>query len=141
MAKRAKIRKHHAIPQWYQKNFANRKGQVYYWKKNDQKVQQKHPAAIFFQKDAYNATDSNGNLIAEAESVYAWLDKRAQSAVDETVHAYLTALKTGSSEIQVPRMELEVLVNGLLVRNIEFHEELVKRYGIQKNDVSSNACG
>ena len=73
-------------------------------------------------------------MIAEAESVYAWLDKRAQSAVDETVHAYLTALKTGSSEIQVPRMELEVLVNGLLVRNIEFHEELVKRYGIQKND-------
>ena len=134
MVARAKRRKHHTVPQWYQKNFANRNGQVHYWKKGDQRVRRKHPAAVFYQRDAYNATDSNGNLMAESESVYAWLDRRGRAAVDETVHAYLTATKRGCREIQVPRMELEVLVNGLLVRNTEFHEEMVKRYRIAKDD-------
>ena len=134
MAARAKRRKHHTVPQWYQKNFANGNGQVHYWKKGDQRVQQKHPAAVFYQRDAYNATDSNGNLMAESESVYASLDGRARSAVDETVHAYVTGSKRGCREIQVPRMELEVLVNGLLVRNAGFHEEMVERYRRTKDD-------
>ena len=97
-------------------------------------MQRKHPAAIFYQRDVYNVTDSNGNLMAESESVYAWLDRRARSAVDETVHAYVTASKRGCREIQVPRMELEIFVNGLLVRNTGFHEEAVERYRTTKND-------
>ena len=128
MAARAKRRKHHTVPQWYQKNFTDGNGHVQYWKKGDQRVQRKHPAAVFYQRDAYNATDSNGNLIAESESVYAWLDGRARSAVDETVHAYVTASKIGCREIRVPRMELEILINGLLVRNTGFHEEGLERY-------------
>ena len=128
MAARAKRRKHHTVPQWYQKNFANGNRYVHYWKKGDQRVQRQHPAAVFYQRDAYNVTDSNGNLIAESESVYAWLDKRARSAVDETVHAYVTASKKGYREIQVPRIELEVLVNGLIVRNAGFHKEMVDWY-------------
>ena len=134
MSARATRRKHHTVPQWYQKNFANGNGQVHYWKKGDQRVQRKHPAAIFYQRDVYNATDSGGNLMAESESVYAWLDRRARSAVDETVHAYVTASKRGCREIQVPRMALEVLVNGLLIRNAGFHEEMVERYRTTKND-------
>ena len=134
MAERAKRWKHHTVPQWYQKNFANGNGQVHYWKKGDQRVQQKHPAAVFYQRDAYNATDNNGDLIAESESVYAVLDGKAKTAVDETVHAYVTASRRGCREIQVPRGELEVLVNGLLVRNARFHEEAVERYGRTKDD-------
>ena len=134
MAARAKRRKHHMIPQWYQKNFANSNGHVHYWKKGDQRVQQKHPAAVFYQRDAYNVTDSNGNLITESESVYAWLDGRASSAVDKTVHAYVTASKKGYREIQVPRMELEVLVNGLIVRSAGFHKEMVERYRTTKDN-------
>ena len=134
MAARAKRRKHHTVPQWYQKKFANGNGHVHYWKKGDQRVQRKHPAAVFYQRDAYNATDSNGNLMAESESVYAWLDGRASAAVDETVHAYVNASKRGCREIEVPRMELEILVNGLLVRNAGFHEEIIRRYRTTKDD-------
>ena len=134
MAARAKRRKHHTVPQWYQKNFANGNGQVHYWKKGDQRVQRKHPAAVFYQRDAYNATDNNGNLMAESETVYAWLDGRARPAVEETVHAYVAASRRGCREIQVPRMELEVLVNGLLVRNAQFHDDAVERCGRTIND-------
>ena len=128
MAKLAKRRKHHALPEWYQKNFANAKNEIFYWKEGDQRVQIKHPAAIFFKLDAYNVFDDDGNLIAEGESVYAWLDTKAKQAVDRTIDAYADALETGSGEVNAPRIELEVLANMLIVKDINFHEEALDRY-------------
>ena len=128
MAKLAKRRKHHALPEWYQKNFANAKNEIFYWKKGDQRVQIKHPAAIFFKLDAYNVFDDDGNLITDGESVYAWLDSKAKQAVDRTIDAYSDALRTGSREVNAPRSELEVLTNMLVVKDISFHEEAVDRY-------------
>ena len=128
MAKRAKCRKHHALPEWYQKNFTNAKNQIFYWKKGDQRVQTKHPAAVFFKLDAYNVFDDQENLVAEAESVYAWLDTKAKQAVDRTIAAYTDALKTESREVNGPRSELEVLVNMLIVKDSSFHEEAEDRY-------------
>ena len=128
MAKRAKRRKHHALPEWYQKNFTNAKNQIFYWKKGDQRVQIKHPAAVFFKLDAYNVFDDQENLVAEAESVYAWLDTKAKQAVDRTIAAYTDALRTESREVNGPRSELEVLVNMLIVKDSSFHEEAGDRY-------------
>ena len=128
MAKRSQRRKHHALPEWYQKNFTNAKNQIFYWKKGDQKVQIKHPAAVFFELDAYNVFDDQENLVAEAESVYAWLDTKAKQAVDRTVAAYNDAARTESREVNAPRSELEVLVNMLIVKDIGFQEEAGDRY-------------
>ena len=128
MAKLARRRKHHALPEWYQKNFTNAKNQIFYWKKGDQRVQKKHPAAIFFKVNAYNVFDDNGNLAAETESVYAWLDTKAKAAVDRTINAYTDALTTERREVNAPRRELEVLANMLIVKDISFHDEAIERH-------------
>ena len=134
MGKLAKRRKHHTIPKWYQKNFANDDGHVHYWKKGDQPVLRKHPAAIFYERDAYNAFDSDGNLMVESETVFAYLDGKACQDVAETVRAYEIAAKMGCRDFRVPRMGLEVLVTGLITRGTGFREEGVERYRKKRDD-------
>ena len=128
MERRAQRRKHHTMPVWYQKNFMNDDSKVFYWKKGDQKVQSRHPAAVFFKLDAYNVFDQHGNLVAESESVYAYLDMETKGAADRTLAAYAEAARTNSREVNAARAELEVLVSMLLIRETSFQIEATELY-------------
>ena len=65
-------RKHHYVPVFYQRNFANSKGLLWVYDRQSRTCKELHPSVICFEKDLYTVKHEKGPRDAQVESKVLW---------------------------------------------------------------------
>ena len=139
MARQAKPRKHHAIPEWYQKNFARpTDGKVYVLRRHgdqwDQQAKWRYPGDAFHSKDAYYANDEDGAVIANAETTaHSQEDRQLAPVIKHLIERYDRRSKR-LERAQLPREALERLHMSLMARDTTLIDEGLAR-GLTRTEV------
>lgn len=139
IARQAKARKHHAVPEWYQKNFARRTdGKVYVLRRHrdrwDQQAKWRYPAEAFHSEDAYYAKDENGAVITDAETTaHNHKDRQLAPVIKHLIERYDRRPRR-RERAHLPREALERLHMSLMARDTTLIEEGLAR-GLTRTDV------
>ena len=131
MKRAAKRRNHHFIPVWYQKNFTNSKGTLFWSNKHDGQIKECAPRVLFRRRSLYHAVEPNTQwLLADAEGALAELDSRNAKIVDRLRRRVAEADRQWSKkriyveDLQIP---LKCLASNLLVRSPAMFEGSIER--------------
>ena len=124
IAARARQKKHHVIPVWYMKNFADprERHKVYHWRK-DENPKWRHPKAIFYTDGINHGTNSDGTVVIDAETPLGELDRRHADAVAETLNTAAAAASRGAAAVPIPLADLVEFAGTLMGRSRAFRTE------------------
>ena len=86
-------KRHHHIAETIQRNFADARGQLYFWRRGEfppERVMKAAPGKLFVQKELYTMTEADGTKTTELEGLLADLDshcadflRQIQGALDQ----------------------------------------------------------
>jgi hypothetical protein len=131
MKRAAKRRNHHFIPVWYQKNFTNSKGTLFWCNKHDGQIKECAPRVLFRRRSLYHAVEPNTQwLLADAEGALAELDSRNAKIVDRLRRRVTEADRQWNKKriyIDDLQMPLKCLASNLLVRSPAIFEGSIDR--------------
>lgn len=131
MKRAAKVKNHHFIPVWYQKNFMTSKGTLFWCDKHDGRIKECAPRVLFRRRSLYHAVEPNTRwLFADAEEALAELDKSNAKMVARLRRRVADADRQWSEKriyVEDLQMPLRCLVSNLLVRSPAIFERSIDR--------------